>query len=152
MCMEVFPTTLILIAALMNFLHVHGGVSVYKAVNAIQKTFSPCAWRCFLVNASFYLLRPIFSMCMEVFLNITEEKYNPEDFLHVHGGVSNSVVMGTLIILFSPCAWRCFSPKRAKRRKRFIFSMCMEVFPNNVTLLPGPFDFLHVHGGVSEYS
>ena len=128
MCMEVFLIFTCKRFDLFNFLHVHGGVSLYSSSRNNIPQFSPCAWRCFLLEGDSSSKRSIFSMCMEVFLhhstNSTElmifsmcmEVFPKQTtlgcymryFLHVHGGVSDVFFFASGLPEFSPCAWRCF--------------------------------------------
>ena len=108
MCMEVFPFCLTSGETGDDFLHVHGGVSVPSIRPSRSSKFSPCAWRCFLISAIGSELERIFSMCMEVFLSRADIMHGLKNFLHVHGGVSNSGTEAYTEGKFSPCAWRCF--------------------------------------------
>ena len=128
-CVEVFLYRMSATIYDESFLHVRGGVSRIK---------KPMGNR-----------RGVFSTCVEVFLLTMPMILLLAGFLHVRGGVSslsrNNIQGGK----FSPRAWRCFSPPEAWRRKRGVFSTCVEVFLIYYLLSISLGRFLHVRGGVS---
>ena len=85
-------------------------------------------WRCFLANQVTPKRYNIFSTYVEVFLEQAQLPPNPDDFLHVCGGVSPEAFAYAERILFSPRMWRCFLLNTAGLIRKWIFSTYVEVF------------------------
>ena len=116
-------------AVLSNFLHVCGGVSQIPQNLNTPLLFSPRMWRCFLLPEGPAWECEIFSTYVEVFLCASSNRRYERNFLHVCGGVSESMM--------------------TKKDVARIFSTYVEVFLFTDGSVYGRSYFLHVCGGVS---
>ena len=133
----------------LSFLHVCGGVSEAKTVNALTQAFSPRMWRCFLQKAIPSDPHSVFSTYVEVFLCSDSSMVKSHRFLHVCGGVSIDSQLQTAGSSFSPRMWRCFPKRKLKSFRYPVFSTYVEVFPQWFLRRQTSPGFLHVCGGVS---
>ena len=127
--MEVFPSCLAQLNDFVDFLHVCGGVSWYIYGQGCLIEFSPRMWRCFSNPSEFEYSAFIFSTYVEVFPTTGRARVGMRDFLHVCGGVSESMM--------------------TKKDVARIFSTYVEVFLFTDGSVYGRSYFLHVCGGVS---
>src|SRR5690606_17742307 len=87
-CVGVFPGACWVCLLPLGLPHMRGGVSIGRALAAVQERSSPHAWGCFRRAAHLSLERNVFPTCVGVFLAATVSPSTRAGLPHMRGGVS----------------------------------------------------------------